>query len=454
MTRILRSAAKRLNSPTRAWILGATVVIAVTGCGTSDTTSNTSVSAADNGSVGRGAATQVVPLSEQFAQDCRTVFDEDPIDSRNVIVVADPTQSAAPMTLPDALSTELSEVSAIGGSVSLIMVGGMESQPEVVLLRGALSTPQEDRTAPSLSQIAEMAPLCVADIMAENPSPRSPGTDLYRAMAAAAEIVDADSTVYVLTDLESNTGQLDLKQWLFEPYGTAAAAAAAAAPVDLQGVPLRVFGIGNGHSLPDPAARSWMVGFATDLCIAWKATDCDSITAEPRIGANDEDQPAQVDDERLTFPSIISSAVPAAVTTSSHEAGETVLQTCRWSIPAALTFAGDSATLRDDAADTLTDQIALMTGNESTSLTIVGHTASSSRYTAQELVDLSQRRAESTATLFRTAGVPAARITVRGLGDTEPLAEDIDPGTGQQIVEQAALERRVDLFITGEGVEC
>ena len=42
-----------------------------------------------------------------------------------------------------------------------------------------------------------------------------------------------------------------------------------------------------------------------------------------------------------------------------------------------------------------------------------------------------------------------SRLTVTGVGDTQPKVEDLDPTTGQQIAHLAAQERRVDVIIKG-----
>ena len=114
-----------------------------------------------------------------------------------------------------------------------------------------------------------------------------------------------------------------------------------------------------------------------------------------------------------------------------------------------MSFAGDSADLRDDVGQLLGEPLRQLQQDPQARLVVVGHTASSARYDAAGLRTLSLRRADAVARWFHEQGVDQTRITTRGVGDTEPLAEDIDPTSGQQIESVAARERRVTLTVAG-----
>lgn len=121
--------------------------------------------------------------------------------------------------------------------------------------------------------------------------------------------------------------------------------------------------------------------------------------------------------------------------------------TLDYELPASLLFGGDSAKLRAGAADTLADPIKILRENPKNTVELVGHTASSRAYTRAELIKLSTDRAKAVGRVLRKAGIDAARIGARGVGDTQPKHEDLNPDGTQN--EYAAGERRVDLRIVG-----
>ncbi|MDR0416100.1 MAG: OmpA family protein [Propionibacteriaceae bacterium] len=126
-------------------------------------------------------------------------------------------------------------------------------------------------------------------------------------------------------------------------------------------------------------------------------------------------------------------------------------QVLTYELPSALLFDGDSAALRQGAADLLAEPVQILLDHPDTTVELVGHTASTATVTQDESTRLSTARAEAVAALLRQSGVAGSRVTARGVGDTEPKAEDLDPDGAQN--EHAAGERRVDLFISG-GAAC
>ena len=103
------------------------------------------------------------------------------------------------------------------------------------------------------------------------------------------------------------------------------------------------------------------------------------------------------------------------------------------------------------ASELLAKPIALMQAHPSATAKIVGHTASVSR-TPGTGKALSLRRAVAVKGLLVNAGIDKNRISVKGVGDTDPLGEDIDPQTGKQIEVKAVRERRVTVAV--KGVPC
>jgi outer membrane protein OmpA-like peptidoglycan-associated protein len=132
---------------------------------------------------------------------------------------------------------------------------------------------------------------------------------------------------------------------------------------------------------------------------------------------------------------------PQITTASSAES-------CTFEVPAALAFAEESAVLGDGVKEVLAGPLGLLLQNPATTAKIVGHTATVLSSSDRGL-ELSQRRAAAVMAYLINSGVAESRITSRGVGDTEPKIEDIDPATGHQIDEMAAIERRVDILIGG-----
>ena len=116
---------------------------------------------------------------------------------------------------------------------------------------------------------------------------------------------------------------------------------------------------------------------------------------------------------------------------------------CTFEVPESVTFDGDSADLADGAKEVFAPAINLLRRNSSATASIVGHTASSNAYTPDQLLTLSKQRAEAVATIFTGSGINESRLSVAGVGDTQPKVEDLDPSTGQQIAHLAPQERRV-----------
>lgn len=414
--------------PLLAW--GAAVVTAallLVGCG--------SPSAAPTST---GSADVTTRLSEEALQTCRSVFarelDEAPA---RLILVWDASGSRADLPFPEALIEDVQAVSRAGGSLTVIGVEGEGIAPPIVARNVALNTPG-DLTRPSVAKIAQVMPACVQQTYLEGIVPTAAGTDLHQAMSLASEFVTpaaaASTTVWVVSDLLSNTGPLKLTaNVLAQSPATAADQAARSAPLDLHSATLKMAGLGAASTPLLTAHRGWLVAFARDLCAAWQAQGCADITASPvnAIRANAQALPA---DQVPPFPTV------AATGTQTS---------CTYTIPDQLTFEGDSAQLRAGFEEILRAPVGVLETNPAASLSVVGHTASSADYTAEQLRELATARAEAVRGAIVAAGISPDRLSAVGVGDTQPLGEDIDSATGTQIPEMAARERRVELVLTG-----
>ncbi|HMR47841.1 MAG TPA: OmpA family protein [Arachnia sp.] len=370
---------------------------------------------------------------------CTIILDADRTGSspKHVIVVEDTTATvtADRQSMPEALKDDLEQVSKDDGSVSVIAVDGEGVAPNLLAKRLPLSTDGE-RDRPSVERHAKRMPACVSTRYLDRTAPTAPGTDLGRAMATAAEMTDASTIVWMLTDFVWTSGDGALTADLLSTSPQEAAQASAQArPIDLAGAELNVVGVANTSTPLDPLHREWLRDYARELCVAWGATGCDSIELDPA-----KTEPASVD-----LPEDVVPPFPETEVLCTDEGRE-------FEVPSALLFAGDSAVLRDAAAEALAEPIALLRAHPSATAEIVGHTASSTRYTAQELTDLSEARAKAVSQALQAAGIDASRLAAKGVGDTQPKAEDLDDNGMQN--EFAAAERRVDVIVTGVEEPC
>ncbi|WP_299814287.1 OmpA family protein [uncultured Jannaschia sp.] len=108
-------------------------------------------------------------------------------------------------------------------------------------------------------------------------------------------------------------------------------------------------------------------------------------------------------------------------------------------MPQDILFATDSATLRPD----LQGDIRALGGNllqyPNTTVQVIGHTDSDGEAAYNQ--DLSERRANSVASVLISQGVPAARIIPIGRGESQPIATNNTAAGKQQ-------NRRVEVVIT------
>ena len=379
-----------------------------------------------------------VTLSEEDLKDCDAVFErtEAPTSPEKAILVMDRTQGVSARAAMDpALSALIVHLSKVDGSLDIIVVDGDGAAPKLVAQNLPLSTAGV-RDRPSVDTVAAAMPACVQQRLIDPIRPTSPGTDLYRAMSTVAELVTPDTAVFVDSDFASNVGQLAFTPGLLamDP-ADAAAFAVRSAPLDLQGAEMHVTGVANTVPGLLPREREWLRNTAVALCEQWNGTGCDEGIVLAPDNPTPQSGAAQLPaDAPLPFPKV------TRVSTATS---------CAYVLPASLTFAGDSAELGPGAEQALREPAELLAANPAARAVIVGHTASSPKYTHAELIELSKDRAKAVATyLKQLSTVDAARISTSGVGDTEPLAEDLDK-QGLQIEDAAAAERRVDLTIQG-----
>jgi len=99
-------------------------------------------------------------------------------------------------------------------------------------------------------------------------------------------------------------------------------------------------------------------------------------------------------------------------------------------------FASDSASLKPASDKTLNEVLAVLQAQPALTLVVAGHTDSTS--TEAYNLKLSQQRAEAVVAWLVTRGVAASRLTAKGLGKSQPVANNAT-AAGR------ALNRRVEL---------
>ncbi|MDX1640476.1 MAG: OmpA family protein [Balneolaceae bacterium] len=99
------------------------------------------------------------------------------------------------------------------------------------------------------------------------------------------------------------------------------------------------------------------------------------------------------------------------------------------SFDSGLLFDFDSAKLRPEAMENLSQLAEIMGEDDNTELLIVGHTDSIGDEAYNQ--NLSERRAAMAATFMGTQGIARSRIQVEGMGETEPIGDN-DTEAGRQ----------------------
>jgi outer membrane protein OmpA-like peptidoglycan-associated protein len=101
-------------------------------------------------------------------------------------------------------------------------------------------------------------------------------------------------------------------------------------------------------------------------------------------------------------------------------------------------FDNDKATLRADALPILDESVAILKKYPTLKVEIAGHT--DSKASEKYNLDLSQRRANSVIDYFVSKGIEAARLTAKGYGEANPIADN-------KTAEGRAENRRVEMRI-------
>lgn len=376
-----------------------------------------------------------ISLLDDTKKACQDIWSGSAVDrpdTRDLIVVVDRTAGLADQPLPQDLQSDIIDASNTGGLLSVISVEGEDKAPVIMAKHVPLNTPGPlDR--PSVKKVAQIMPDCVAsELLSRNPEAQ--GSDIYSALAASAELATAQSKLWLLSDSQFNAGPVVLSPDLLAVSPEKAATKiSAASPLDFEGAEWNQAGLANSTTPLSPVNREWLKTFTATICNEWKASGCTNMELTP-VNPIRSTTGKLLEDKPLHYPVLVKRSTAAG---------------CTFDVPGSLMFEENSDTLRDGYEIELETPVALAKAEPSSTVLITAHTASVPGISARDLTKFSKRRGLETRKVFLNAGIAGERIVINGVGDTQPLGEDIDPVTGQQIEAAAARERRVDILIKG-----
>jgi outer membrane protein OmpA-like peptidoglycan-associated protein len=107
-------------------------------------------------------------------------------------------------------------------------------------------------------------------------------------------------------------------------------------------------------------------------------------------------------------------------------------------LPSGILFDVDQDAVRPDAREKLAQAAEVLKNYPDTFVNVEGHTDSTG--SAEHNQALSERRAARVRDVLAASGVPAGRLSVRGYGETQPIADNATPEGRQE-------NRRVQLEI-------
>lgn len=391
----------------------------------------------EQGSVQAGlwSTADSISLRDDTKKACQDIWSgsaEDRPNTGDLIVVVDRTAGLADQPLPQGLQADIIDASKTGGLLSVISVEGEGKAPVIMAKHVPLNTSGPlDR--PSVKEVAQIMPDCVAsELLSRNPEAQ--GSDIYSALAASAELATAKSKLWLLSDSQFNAGPVALSPDLLAVGPEKAAKiVSAAASLDFEGAEWNQAGLANSTMPLSPVNRKWLKTFTASICKEWKASGCTNTELTP-VNPQRSSTGKLLEDKPLQYPASAKKATAAG---------------CTFDVPGSLMFEENSYALRDGYEIELEAPVALAKAEPSSTVLITAHTASVPGISTQDLKKFSKRRGLETGKVFLNAGIADERIVINGVGDTNPLEEDIDPVTGRQIEAAAARERRVDILIKG-----
>ena len=182
------------------------------------------------------------------------------------------------------------------------------------------------------------------------------------------------------------------------------------------------------------------------LVVALVVVGCGDGSGEVATTPSGAAAPSQVSSEPLAR----SDAEPVEQALSDLDAQETASGEIRITLPESVLFDFDQADIRADARETLQDVATVLDHYAGAPVTIEGHT--DNKGTADYNRDLSERRASAVADeLAQAFSIERGRMTTRGLGESQPVAEN-ETASGDDDPEGRQQNRRVEVVVDAREV--
>lgn len=384
----------------------------LTGCGDTAVTSTTS----------SGIAAPIPGVPAVAAEKCRLVEQiMVPAGTPRLIIVVDHTASAAPLGLPDTVTTTLASAQHDGLAMQIIGVNGPSAKPIVIEPFALDPKPGNDST--TANEARQIGLACALQKLTD-------------AAIAAPTVEGSDPLAAVLTALDQNPSQTVVISDGAPSGGILATAWGSEDPEAVQmiahdyDIPTRpgktITWIHLG--LTEPPLAGWATGQLEQLYTQILAGT--TITFDTHTGATIADNPNATPGlpDPITLPQI-----------TTHTAGQV---TCV-AVPSTLLFQPDQATLT--TPDALTGLITILRDalaqHPTWPVHVGGHTADFG--TADGRRRLSTARAETIIHALKTAGISNTLIP-HGYGSTYPATPEYTPD-GHHNLAAATSNRRVTI---------
>lgn len=339
-----------------------------------------------------------------------------------VALVMDNTRSVGTQHLPPGIVNALAQAQGHGDRLILVPVGGAGQTAQIA--RTVALDPYPGPPSPASDSARRIVLSCV-DLWAHDVTmrPAADGSAILDALNEAAR--QQPERILVVSDGESNVDPLDLRILGYDPDPqqlTETLSSGNALDQTLKKKQIVWAGLGETNPALPQVARTDLASLWTEvLKVAGAAVTFDSRSGESWPA------PAQLpSDDLIELPT---------TTTASRTCGTQV------TVPGALLFVGDSATLQDGADDALRPMIDQLAANPEWTAEIVGNAAHYGPATGQK--DISMRRARAVTDRLETLGIAPGRLHADGLGATNPLVDEFPGGVHDPAA--AARNRRVDI---------
>jgi OOP family OmpA-OmpF porin len=330
--------------------------------------------------------------------------------------------SAAPV-LPPAIVDLMREAAKQSQAVSLVRVDGSPT----VSFQGTFRTD----AANDVARDNELA-MFISDVQSRVAAllPKAPEADVLAALGEAARITPEGGTVVLIDSGLQTTGQIrfqDPGTFGADPNEFVAYLRARSLMPSLTGRSVVLVGLGNTaepQAALDPSLRTRVTALWQTVATAAGASCVEVIDTAASRSSVTTDVPVTL----VTLPTV----------PPFQPCGETVLRDGD-----TVGFLPDQAVFREPAAARATlQELAALVINGRQAVELIGTTAMAGP-SEESRIDLSNRRAEAVKAVLVELGVPAERITTRGVGATWPdRVPDIAPD-GSLIPWAAAQNRSV-----------